>query len=163
MLRRDPANPGAVTYDILPTDGAHYRTAANMEAYAARWAAAILCGVYGRRDMAGPELISLRRGPGSRLVFAYNQPVVLKSWDGRPGTLAEGIRFADGDRVLPDVQVVSSRVEGMKVIVDIKGGLPLNLRVDYGSGADGQGKVTMRSAATGLPVPMIFGWRVAKP
>ena len=42
-------------------------------------------------------------------------------------------------------------------IVGLNRTSPANLRVDYGSGAHGRGKVTLRSAATGLPVPMMFG------
>lgn len=151
------ALPGAVTYDIFPTDGCHYRDAANMQAFSDRWTAAILCGVYGRKEMAPPELLSLRRGGEKQLVFTYNQPIILKSWDGRTGTKADGFRFAEDDQVLTNAQVVSTEIRGKEVIVELNRNLPVNLRVDYGSGADGQGGITLRSAVTGLPVSMIFG------
>ena len=151
------ALPGAVTYDIFPTDGCHYREATNMKAYSDRWSAAILCGIYGRREMAGPELIGFRRGEEKQLVFIYNQPMALKSWDGRTGTNADGFRFLEGDQVLTNMQVVATKIDGKEVIVALNRNPPARLRVDYGSGADGQGKVTLRSAATGLPAPMMFG------
>jgi len=150
------ALPGAVTYDIFPTDGCHYRDAANMKAYSDRWTAAILSGVYGCREMAGPALVSIRREGEKQLIFTYNQPMALKSWDGRTGTKADGFRFMEGDRVLTNAQVVSTKIDGQKVIVECNRNLPANLRVNYGSGADGQGGITLRSAATDLPVPMIF-------
>jgi len=151
------ALPGAVTYDIYPTDGVHYRDAANMRAYSGRWAAAILSGVYGRRDMAGPELLGLRREGGRKLVLTYDQPMALKSWDGRAGAKADGFRFLDGNQVLAGAAVVSTEVRGKDVVVELDRDAPAKIRVDYGSGADGQGKVTLRSAASGLPAPMLFG------
>jgi len=151
------ALPGAVTYDIPPTDGVHYREAANMRAYAGRWAAAILAGVYGRRDMAGPKLLGLRREGAREFVLSYDQPMALKTWDGRTGVKAEGFRFMDGDQVLADVAVVATELRGKDVTVELNRDMPATLQVDYGSGSDGQGKATLRSAASCLPAPMLFG------
>jgi|GEM_PF-870261 len=151
------ALPGAVTYDIPPTDGVHYREVANMRAYAGRWAAAILAGVYGRRDMAGPKLLGLRREGAREFVLSYDQPMALKTWDGRAGVKAEGFRFLAEGQVLADAAVVSTEVRGKTVVVELNLDMPATLRVDYGSGSDGQGKATLRSAASGLPAPMLFG------
>lgn len=156
------ALPGAVTYDIYPTDGVHFRAAANIKAFSDRWSAAILRGVYGRHEMAGPELMSVRREGKNKLVFVYNQPMALTSWDGRTGTKADGFRFMEGDRLLDDVQVVSTKIDGKEALVELNRDLPADLRLAYGSGADGQGQITLRSAITGLPVPMIFGLPLAK-
>ncbi|OGV71999.1 MAG: hypothetical protein A3K19_22105 [Lentisphaerae bacterium RIFOXYB12_FULL_65_16] len=153
------ALPGAITYDISGEAGwtGHYTTAAEMKAFSDRWTAAILSGVYGRKEMAPPELLSLQRRGEKQLVLTYSQPMALKSWDGRTGTKAEGFRFRVGDQVLTDAQVVTTDIRDKEVIVEISRGLPADLRVDYGSGPDGQGRITLRSAATGVPAPMIFG------
>ncbi len=156
------ALPGAVTYDIYPTDGVHYRAAANMKAFSDRWSAAILCGVYGRHAMAGPELVRMHREGENKIVLIYNQPLTLESWDGRTGTKADGFGFMEGDRLLEDVQVVSTKIDGKEALVELNRDLPADLRVAYGSGADGQGQIVLRSAITRLPVPMIFGWPPAK-
>lgn len=156
------ALPGAITYDICGRTGwtGHYATAAEMKEYAGRWTAAILSGVYGQRKMAGPELLSLCRRGKNELVLTYNQPMTIKSWDGKTGTKAEGFRFMAGAQVLTDAQVTATGVRGKEVIVELGRTISTNLRMDYGSGPDAQGKVTMRSAETGLPAPMVFGLQV---
>ena len=52
--------------------------------------------------------------------------------------------------------MVSTEISGNEVIVTLNSTLPASLQVNYGSGNDGWDKVTLRSAATGLPAPMIF-------
>ena len=151
------ALPGAVAYDLRQSDGTgHYSTAAEVKAFSDRWSAAILCGVYGHKEMAGPELLGLRRGGEKQIVATYNQPMELKSWDGRTGTNAAGFSFMDGEQALADARVVSTEIRGKEVIVELNRKLPAKLRVNYGSGPDGQGEVTLRSSATGLPAPMVF-------
>jgi len=151
------ALPGAVTYDIHPTDGVHYRDTANMGAFARRWSAAVLSGVYNRKEMAAPKLAGLRKKGDKQLVFTYDQALALASWDGQAGTKAEGFSFMDGDQVWAGGRVVSTALAGKEVTVEVSAPLPANLRVCYGNGPDGQGKVVLRSAATGLPIPMLFG------
>jgi len=115
-----------------------------MTAYSDRWTAAVLSGVYGRRELA-PEIAQPSTGRETQLIFTYNQPIVWKSWNGRTGPEAAGFSFMEGDRVLTDVQVASTKVDGARVIVELDRRLPANLRVNYGSGVDGQGKVTLRA------------------
>jgi len=154
------ALPGAVTYDIFPTDGVHYREPANMKAYSDRWTTAILRGIYGQKKMAGPKLINIRRGKENQLLLALNQPMVMKSWDGKVGSKPDGFRFLEGDQVIADVQILSTKIEGKKVTIELNHTLPTNAKVDLGSGPDGQGGIVLRSAETGLPAAMMFGVNV---
>jgi len=151
------ALPGAVTYDIRPTDGVHYRDEANMKAFAGRWSAALLAGVYNRKEMAAPKWVSLRKQGEKQLVFTCDQPLALGSWDGRAGASAEGFRLMDGGQVWAGAQSVSAALDGKELVLTFAAEVPASLRVWYGSGADGQGKVVLRSAATGLPMPLLFG------
>lgn len=151
------ALPGAVTYDIFPTDGVHYREPANMKAYSDRWTAAILHGLYGHREMASPKSLGVRRDGERRIALDYDQPLVRKSWDGREGAKAEGLRLVSEGRVFDDMQVVSTELQGGTAIFVFNRSLPATpFQVCYGSGSDGQGRVVLRSAGNGLPVPMIF-------
>jgi hypothetical protein len=148
--------PGAVTYDIFPTDGVHYREPANMKTYSDRWTAAILCGVYGQRKMAGPKLVGIHRGKENQLILTFNQPMVLKSWNGKTGIKPDGFRFIESDQIPADVQILSTKIEGKKVILELSRGLPTDAKVDLGSGSDGQDGLVLRSAVTGLPAAMMF-------
>jgi len=151
------ALPGAVTYDIRPTDGVHYRDETGMRVYAGRWSAAILSGVYGREERASPKWVSLRKTGGRRLTITCDQPLAMAAWDGRAGTNAEGFRLMDGGQVWTGAKSVSAALDGKELVLTFADEVPASLRVSYGSGADGQGKVILRSAATGLPVPLLFG------
>ncbi len=152
------ALPGPTTYDICEKTGwtGHYTTAAEMKVYADRWTAAILSGIYGQKKMISPELLSLHRRGKNKLVFTYNQPMALKSWDGKTGTKAEGFRFMEGDQMLTNAHVMSTKIKNREVIVEFNCNVSAYLRVNYGSGPDGQGKITIRSAETNLPAPIIF-------
>lgn len=151
------ALPGAITYDIYPTDGVHYRESVNMKAYSDRWTAAILCGIYGQQKMATPKLNSIHRDKQNQLALTFNQPIILKSWDSRTSTMPDGFRFIKGNQVLADLQIIATEIEGKKVIIKLNRSLPADAEVNYGSGSDGQGGIILRSSTTDLPTPMMFG------
>jgi len=154
------ALPGAVTFDIYPSDGCHYRTPVNMGAFARRWTAAILAGVYGQRKMASPKLLSIRRQGDRRLVLTYDQPMKLSTWNGKPGDRAQGFRFLENGQPLKALRVVGTKIDGGKVTLELSRPAPAALRVDFGSGRDGQNGVVPRSVANGLPAPMLFAQSV---
>ncbi len=147
---------GAVTFDIFPTDGCHFRALDNMQCYADRWSAAILSGIYGKKEMALPRLLHLQRKGEEQLLLTFDQPMTLRSWDGKEGKRAEGFRFRGADRAPADLQVIGTEIEGNSVTLQLSRAVPTALLVDYGSGGNGQGQVVLRSAATGLPAPMLF-------
>ncbi|MBI3923171.1 MAG: hypothetical protein HY318_17250, partial [Armatimonadetes bacterium] len=97
---------GAVTYDILPTDGVHYRDEANMRAFARRWTLAIRTAVYGRRDCAPPNLKSAERVEATTVRLVFDRKLKIERWDGTPGVKASGFRFRDGEVTLGDGNVV---------------------------------------------------------
>jgi len=151
------ALPGAVTYDIRPSDGVHYRDEASMRVYAGRWSSALLSGLYGREGRAAPRWVSLRKTGAKQLTLTCDQPLVLAAWDGRAGTNADGFRLMDGAQAWAGAQGMSAALGGKVLVLAFAADVPASLRVWYGSGADGQGKTVLRSAATGLPMPLLFG------
>ncbi|NLX95198.1 MAG: sialate O-acetylesterase [Rhodopirellula sp.] len=150
------ARPGAVVYDIFPTDGVHYRDDANMQAFAGRWTHAIRASVYGVAESENPKLQRAVAVDATMVVITFDRNLKIETWDGKPGTKAFGFSFQDGEVALIDQDVVSTAVSGPQVTVTLGRPLPPGARLFYGSGADGQGKATLRDATTGLPVQMIF-------
>lgn len=53
------AQPGAVTYDIFPCDGVHYRDAKNMQTFAGRWTYAIRNALYTNSPQRPPQLVAV--------------------------------------------------------------------------------------------------------
>ena len=151
---------GAVTYDIRPTDGVHYRDEANMRAFAGRWTAAILSGLYGSAEHACPELLGLKRIEPQTIELAYDTTLKVGRWDGTPGDKALGFTVRDGDNVLTDAAVASTQVSGSVVTLTLTKPFSAGATLSLGSGVDGQGRATLRSAANGLPMPMLFDRRV---
>ncbi|NUQ62823.1 MAG: hypothetical protein HUU20_10060 [Pirellulales bacterium] len=150
------ARPGAVVYDIFPTDGVHYRDEANMRAFAERWAHAIRASVCGAAASENPKLERAAAVDATTVRLTFDRNLKIETWDGKPGAKALGFSFRDGGVALTDADVVSTLVSGPQVTVTLRTPLPAAARLFYGSGADGQGKATLRDAATGLPVRMIF-------
>lgn len=150
------ARPGAVTYDIYPTDGCHFRDPARMNALAARWSAAVLAGIYQRREWTGPVLAGIRRTGTRRLTLDFDRPMTARSWDGRTGDSIAGFRFTEGGQTVEGMRTMRVTLDGGGATLDFTGDLPDGLRVHYGSGADGQDGITLRDAANGLPAPMLF-------
>ena len=154
---------GAVTYDILPSDGVHYRDEANMRAFAGRWTAAILNSLYGSAEHAFPELLSIGRVDPQTIELVFSTPVEIRRWDGTSGDRALGFTIRDGDRVLKDASIVSTRVSMSTVTLVLAEPVSEGARLSLGSGVDGQGKEALRSAANGLPVPMLFDREILLP
>ena len=147
---------GAVTYDIHPTDGVHYRDEANMRAFAGRWTAAILSGLYGSAEHAFPELQRVTRVDPQTIELAYDTPLKIARWDGASGDKALGFTIRDGDSVLTDADIASTRVDRSSLTLALTRPVSAGARLSLGSGVEGQGKATLRSASNGLPVPMLF-------
>ena len=147
---------GAVTYDIRPSDGVHYRDEANMRAFAGRWSAAILNGLYASGEHAGPELVGVSRTDAQTIELSYNTPLKIERWDGTPGDKAMGFTIRDADRVLKDADIAATRVDRSVVTLSLTKSVSEGARLFLGSGVDGQGQATLRAAANGLPVPMLF-------
>ena len=151
------ALPGAVTYDIFPTDGVHYRDAENMRAFAERWTQAIRNAIYAAPPTPRPKLTALAAVGKRTLTLTYDLPLRIATWGGKAGAKAAGFRVAAGTEVLTDDAVDATRIEGALVTVSWNRDLPGGGRLWYGSGSDGQGKPILRDAETGLPIPMLFG------
>ncbi len=147
---------GAITYDIMPTDGVHYKTADNMRVYAGRWTAAIQRGVYGEKKMAYPSLQGVRKTGDKQFTLTYDQPLRIAAWDGKENAKAVGFSFVNGGELLTDAQVVSTTIEANDVRVELDRPVSSEWKINYGSGADGQGGATLRGKTTDLPVPMLF-------
>ena len=150
------ARPGAVVYDIFPTDGVHYRDDANMQAFAGRWTHAIRASVYGAAGSENPKFQRAVAVDATTVRITFDRNLKIETWDGKRGAKAFGFRFDGGEAALTDQDVISTAVSGPHVTVTLGRPLPPAARLFYGSGADGQGKATLRDAATGLPVRMIF-------
>lgn len=153
------ARQGPVTYDISGESGwtGHFTTAAEMQAYSGRWSAAILSAIYGRKECASPKLVRVVKSAERQLTFTYDQAMTLKAWNGRAGMNVEGFAFREGMEAVQDMRVTATEIRDKEVVVDVNRPVSLTLLIDYGNGADGQGRVILRSAATGLPAPMLFG------
>ena len=154
------ALPGAVTYDIRPSDGVHYREEANMRAFARRWTLAIRAGLYGKKACAYPKLEHLWARDSNCLRLAFDQPLEIAKWDGTPGTKALGFRIVDGKQTLTDANVLQTNVRGNEVLVKFDRPLSRDAALYYGSGSDGQGQPTLRDVENHSPIWMIFGKRV---
>ncbi|MFZ2657027.1 MAG: sialate O-acetylesterase [Victivallales bacterium] len=147
---------GAVTYDIMPTDGVHYKMADNMRVYAGRWTSAIQHGVYGEKKMAYPSLQSVRKTGDRQLTLTYDQPLRIAAWDGKENAKSVGFSFVNGGELLTDVQVVSTAIAGNEARIELDRPVASEWMISYGSGADGQGEAILRSKINDLPVPMMF-------
>lgn len=158
---QDHILPGAITYDILPTDGVHYRDAANMKAFAQRWAYAIDDALYRRKSRDVPELLEVRQLPGNRLRIRYDCKLAISSWDGKVSDLPRGFRLVQDDgQILGDADVLSCTLKRKTVTLQFRKSFSGNSDYWYGSGADGQGKAVLRNARTGQPVPLVFAHRL---
>jgi len=153
------ALPGAVTYDIYPTDGVHYRDEKNMRAFAGRWTFAIRNALYTPNPVERPRLIAIRPSDARRLELVYDRALRIATWDGKPGEKAYGVRITADTGTLTDAAVVATQVAGGTVTVIFSADLSARFRLWYGSGSDGQGKPVLRDAITGIPVPMLLGTR----
>jgi hypothetical protein len=151
------ARPGAVVYDIFPTDGCHFRDEANMRAFAQRWTQAIRASVYGMAESANPRLQRAVALDATTVRIAFDRIIKIATWQGKSETKAFGFSFRDGAVVLGDADVTTTAVSGPQVTVTLGKPLSPAAQLFYGSGADGQGKATLRDVITGLPVLMIFG------
>ncbi len=150
------ALPGAVTYDILPTDGVHYRDEANLRAFARRWTLAISASLYGKTACACPKLEHLVAPDPRRLRLVFDQPLEIAKWDGTPGVKALGFRITDGQQTLTDAHVLQTTVRGSEVVVQFDRAISPRAVLFYGSGSDGQGQPTLKGAKNHAPVRMIF-------
>lgn len=155
------ALPGAVTYDIFPTDGVHYRDAENMRVFAGRWTHAVRNAIYANPPVPRPKLTAAVVTGRETLTLSYDRPLCIATWDGKAGMKAAGFRITAGAAVLTDANVAATRIEGAVVTVSWKHALPDNGHLWYGSGNDGQGKPVLRDAETGIPIPMLFGVKIS--
>ena len=151
------AKPGAVTYDIRPSDGVHYRTEPNLREFARRWTLAIRAGVYGQADCACPKLECLTAVDARSLRLVFDQPLEIAKWDGTPGVKALGFRIVDGEQTLTDANVLATAVRDKEVLVKLDRPISAKALLFYGSGSDGQGQPTLKGARNHLPVRLIFG------
>jgi sialate O-acetylesterase len=154
------ALPGAVTYDIRPSDGVHYRDEANLRAFARRWTLAILASLYGKTSCAGPALERLSLADERSLRLVFDKPLEIARWDGAPGAKALGFRIVDGQQTWTDANVLETVVRGNEVVVRLQRPLSPNALISYGSGSDGQGQPTLRGAQNHAPIRMIFARRL---
>jgi hypothetical protein len=148
--------PGAVTYDIFPTDGCHYREEPNMRAFAGRWTAAILASLYGKKDCTGPKLMGIAMVDDRTLKLSFDRPVTIAKWDGTAGTKALGFRIKDGAKTLTDANVAATVVNRGDVVLKLGQPVSPSATVCYGCGNDGQGQPTLRDAGNRQPIAMMF-------
>lgn len=151
------AKQGAVAYDILPSDGVHYRTEPNLRAFARRWTLAIRAGVYGQAECACPKLERITAVDARNLRLVFDQPLEIAKWDGTSGVKALGFRIVDGEQTLTDANVLETAVRGKEVIVKLNRPISAKAQLFYGSGSDGQGQPTLKGAKNHAPIRMIFG------
>jgi len=151
------ALPGAVAYDIFPTDGVHYRDARNLAAFAGRWTYAVRQAFYAPTPAPRPRLLAVRRAAPATLVLTYDRPLAVAAWTGVTASRACGFRLRNGDIALTDADVSATELAGGRVTVTFTRPLPEPATFWYGYGSDGQGKAVLRDAATGIPVPLVFG------
>jgi len=150
------ALPGAVTYDILPTDGVHYRDAANMKAFAGRWSYAIRNALYTKSPQRPPQLVAAKRTANTDLQLTYDRTLNVSDWQGKASDRPAGFRVVAGDVSLGDTDISSTSVSGKTVLLRFSKPVPAAARFFYGSGNDAQNKPVLRDAATGQPVPLQY-------
>lgn len=148
--------PGAIAYDIRPSDGCHYRTEPNMRAFARRWTLAIQASLYGKTECASPKLEHLFPAGERSLRMVFDQPLEIARWDGAPGAKALGFRVVDGQQTWTDANVLETVVRKNEVVVKLDRAVSSGALLSYGSGADAQGQPTLRGAASHAPIQMIF-------
>ena len=153
------ALPGAVTYDIRPSDGVHYRKVANLRAFARRWTLAIRASLYGQATCASPQLQGIFPAGERSWRLVFDQPLQIARWDGRSGSKALGLRLVDGAQTWTDSDILRTSVRGNEVVVDFARPLTSSTRLWYGSGSDGQGQPTLRGAQNHAPIRMVFDRR----
>ncbi|NLF69550.1 MAG: sialate O-acetylesterase [Candidatus Anammoximicrobium sp.] len=154
------ALPGAVTYDIRPSDGVHYRTEPNLRAFARRWTLAIHASLYGKTGCANPQLQHALAVDDRSVRLVFDQPLAIAAWDGASGNKALGFRLVDGEQTWTDADVLQTTVQGKEVTVTFGRPFPATALLWYGSGADGQGRPTLRGADNHAPVRMVFSRRL---
>ena len=150
------ARPGSVTYDVFPTDGCHYRTEANMRAFAGRWSFAIRNALYRARPCPAPRLLEAKRLPGERVRLTYDRAICVSTWKGDKAERPLGFRIETDAAALSDKDITRARVDGKTVLLSFAKPIPADAKLCYGSGADAQGKPVLRDAETGQPVSMLF-------
>ena len=150
------ARPGAVTYDIRPTDGVHYRDAVNMRVFADRWIYAIRNALYSHSSQQPPHLIAVECTSDTDLQLIYDGPLSVSDWRGKPSDRPAGFRVVAGDISLNDKDINSASVDGKTVLLRFNLPVPAAARFFYGSGVDAQNKPVLRDSKTGQPVPLQF-------
>jgi hypothetical protein len=155
--------PGAVVYDIFPSDGCHYRTEANLRAFARRWTMALLASVYGRTEFANPSLQKAERMDATTIRLTFDRDLTSETWDGTAAAKALGFSLRDGASVLSDQDVAATTLGGTQVTVALARPVSEGALLFYGSGSDGQNQPVLRDATTKQPVRMVFGAALAGP
>ena len=150
------ARRGAVTYDIRPTDGVHYRDQANMGAFAHRWSMAMLESVYDRTQCRPARLTRAVRADERTIRLEFDRKLGIATWDGKPAEKALGFRLQAGAETLTDTDVIATEVDGAAVTVTLRKAVPAGSLLYYGSGADAQGCPVLRDVDTQQPVMMLF-------
>ncbi len=150
------ALPGAVTYDIFPTDGVHYREADNMRAFAGRWTYAIRNAFYANPQQPQAQLLSVKRSSDTEIELTFDGELTVSDWRGETAARPTGFRVVTADGSLGDNNISAVSVEEKTVLLEFATPLPDKARFFYGSGNDGQGKPVLRVGQTGQPVPMQF-------
>ena len=150
------ARPGAITYDILPTDGVHYRDAVNMRVFADRWVYAIRNALYSHSPQLPPKLIAVKRTSDNDLQLTYDHLLSVSDWRGAPSDRPAGFRVVAGDVSLGDKDIISASVQGKIVLLRFDQPVPAVARFSYGSGDDAQDKPVLRDLKTGQPAPLQF-------
>ncbi|MDD4870250.1 MAG: sialate O-acetylesterase [Kiritimatiellae bacterium] len=155
--------PGAIAYDILPTDGVHYRDEVNMRAFARRWTMAILASVYGQKDFANPKLDRAELIDTNTVQLVFDRNLKIEAWNGKAGDKAFGFSFKDDTITLTDQDVVSTVISGKEVTMKLGKPVKSGVFMSYGSGKDGQGQPILRDITTSQPVCMVFKVPLIKP
>ncbi len=150
------ALPGAVTYDIFPTDGVHYREADNMRVFAGRWTYAIRNAFYEKTPRPLAQLLSVKRTSDTEIQLTYDCELTVSDWRGETAERPTGFRVVTSEGSLGDNAISAVRVVGKTVVLQFATPLPDQARFFCGSGKDGQDKPVLRVGQTGQPVPMVF-------
>lgn len=157
--------PGAVAYDILPTDGVHYREKVNIGAFARRWAMAIFASVYGQKNFVNPKLDKAELLDANTVHLVFDHKLKVESWSGKGSDKAFGFSFKDEAITLTDKDVLSTVItdSGKEVIVKLGKPVKSGVLMFYGSGKDGQGQPILRDVTSNQPVCMVFGMPLRMP
>ena len=146
---------GAVTYDIFPQDGVHYRNEEEVVAYKDRWIE-VTRAFYNSSYKFYPELQKILFIDNQTLKFVFNRNLNISDWNETGGVKALGFGFTDGENSYNDSHVSTTTLNGTNVTVELSENITRDVLVSYGLGTSAQGEVSLRDNETEFPVLMMF-------